>query len=112
METKNKKEPIVAALLNLFTLGGGYLYIGQKTKGIVFLAGELVSGSIACCLFFLPTGLPEMGMTYVGCFISVLPLLFAGLIALGTAWDGYNLAQRVNDGQTLGDWEFFSSTKK
>jgi len=30
---------------------------------------------------------------------------------IGTAWDGYSLTQRVNEGHTLGNWEFFFSRK-
>ena len=105
-EQRKQKEPALAALLNLLTGGGGYLYLGQMTKGMVVIACEILLVSIAACVAFLPTGLPEMGMAYFGCCLSLSPLFFGGIIALFTAWDGYRLAQRVNEGHTLGNWEF------
>lgn len=105
------KEPILTALLNLFTGGGGYLYIGQTNKGIALILLEFVFAAMSCCLFFLPTGLPEQGMTYVGFCLCGTPLFFAFLIALVAALDGYNLTKRVNEGQVLGPWEFTKSLK-
>ncbi len=111
-EQRRQKEPVLAALLNLLTGGVGYLYLGQMAKGVVIIACQILFGSMAACLAFLPTGLAEMGMTYAGCCLSLAPLFFAGLIALSTAWDGYRLAQRVNEGHTLGNWEFFLGRKQ
>ena len=105
-EQRKQKEPALAALLNFFTGGGGYLYLGQTAKGMAFIAGAVLAGAMAACLAFMPTGLPEVGMAYFGCCLSLSPLFFWGLIALCTAWDGYRLAQRVNEGHTLSDWEF------
>ena len=112
MTDQNKgKEPILTALLNLLTGGGGYLYIGQTNKGIALILLELVFAAISCCLFFLPTGLPEQGMTYMGLCMCGVPLFFTLLIAVATAFDGYRLTQSLNDGRELGPWEFTKARK-
>ncbi len=110
-EQRKQKEPALAAILNLLTGGVGYLYLGQTTKGMVVIACEIFLGSMAACLAFAPLGLPEMGMAYVGCCLSLTPLFFGGLIALFTAWDGYVLAQRINEGHSPGNWEFLAGRK-
>jgi hypothetical protein len=104
-----QKEPILAAVLNFFTGGGGYLYIGQMTKGIVFIAGAVVAGILTCVLGggFAMIGL---GMTLLGA-LACIPLFVWILIAVLAAWDGYSLTQHINNGRTLGDWEFFFSKK-
>jgi len=40
---KKKKSPILAAMLNLITLGGGYLYLGKrKTFGWIMLLATII----------------------------------------------------------------------
>jgi hypothetical protein len=109
MPERNKKEPILAAILNFITGGGGYLYIGQMTKGVVFIFAAVLCGVVTC---ILAGGMAAvgLGMTLVGA-LACLPLIIWFLIAIATAWDGFSLAQRVNEGHTLGNWEFFFSHK-
>jgi hypothetical protein len=109
MSEQKHKEPILAAFLNFLIGGGGYLYIGQMTKGAVFIAGAVLFGAMACCLGIVMAS-AGFGLTLFGA-LACIPLLFWGLIAIGTAWDGYSLIQRVNEGHTLGNWEFFFSRK-
>jgi hypothetical protein len=103
-ETQKEKEPILTAVLNLFTGGGGFIYIGQMAKGAVFIAGLILFIMLTCVLMIVMAG-SGMGMTLLGAF-SFCPLVLWILVDIGTAWDGYRLTQRVNAGQTLGKWEF------
>jgi hypothetical protein len=109
-EPKKEKEPIVTALLNFFTGGGGYIYIGQMAKGAVFIAGELVCIILVCALMG-GTAAIGLGWSLPGFCGTFFPLPFWWLIAAGAAWDGYRLTQRVNEGKTLGKWEFSVSGK-
>jgi hypothetical protein len=95
--------------LNFLIGGGGYLYIRQMTKGIVFIAVAVLFGAMACVLGGVMAAI-GLGMTLPGA-LACIPLFIWGLIAIGTAWDGYSLTQRLNEGQTLGNWEFFFSRK-
>ncbi len=108
-ESQKEKEPILTALLNLFTGGGGYLYIGQMAKGAVFIAGGLVFGLMVCCLMLV---LAQAGysMTLPG-LLAFCPLFFWFLIAVAAAWDGYRLTQRLNEGHALDKWEFTAARK-
>ena len=107
---QKQKEPIVTTLLNFFTGGGGYIYIGQTAKGAVFIAGEVVCILLVCVLM---GGTAAMGLAWSlpGFCGTALPLPFWWLIAAGTAWDGYRLTQRINEGHTLEKWEFTFSRK-
>ncbi len=108
-EPQKQKEPILTALLNFITGGGGYLYIGQMTKGAVFIAGAVLFCAMAACLGVVMAS-AGFGMTLFGA-LACIPIFIWGLIAIGTAWDGYSLTQRLNEGQPLGNWEFFFSKK-
>jgi hypothetical protein len=108
-EQRNEKEPIVTALLNLFTGGGGYLYIGQQAKGAVFIAGGLIFGLVTCCLMLVMAS-AGFGLTLFG-VLGCAPIPIWAIIAIAAAWDGYMLTQRVNEGHALGKWEFFVSRK-
>jgi len=108
-EQQKQKEPILTALLNFLCGGGGYIYIGQMTKGIVFIAAAIVFGLITCVLAG-GMAMVGLGFTFIGA-LACLPLLLWGVIAIAAAWDGYSLTQRVNEGKTLGNWEFFFSQK-
>ena len=76
----SSKRPVIALLLNLLLAGGGYLYIGQIEKGLVAI--------IATLILTLFCG--------VGIFIPIL-----------TCIDGFRLAQRLENGQNIEEWEFF-----
>jgi TM2 domain-containing membrane protein YozV len=106
---QKKKEPVLTAILNLFTGGGGYIYIGQMTKGIVFIAAAILTGILVC---LLAGGMAAIGfgLTPVGA-LACIPLPVWGIIALLAAWDGFSLTQRVNEGRTLGNWDFFFTKK-
>jgi hypothetical protein len=72
------KDPTLTLLLNLFTAGGGYLYIGQTNKGIVMIVVTLV----------------------LLCFgIGILIPIF-------TCIDGYLLAKELKDGEPINEWQF------
>jgi len=51
-----------------------------------------------------------LGMTLLGA-LACIPLFVWIVIAALAAWDGYSLTQHINNGRTLGDWEFFFSKK-
>ena len=107
---QNQKEPIVTTLLNFFTGGGGYIYIGQMAKGAVFIAGEVLVLILVCALMF---GSAAMGLAWSlpGACLTFFPLFFWWLIAAAAAWDGYRLTQKVNEGRTLEKWEFSLNRK-
>jgi len=105
-----EKEPVVTALLNFFTGGGGYLYIGQTAKGAVFIAGEVLC-ILLICLLMGGTAALGWGFTLQGACGTFLPLPFWWLITAGTAFDGYRLTQRLNEGYRLEKWEFTFSRK-
>jgi hypothetical protein len=107
---QKQKEPILTALLNFFTGGGGYIYIGQTAKGAVFIAGAVVTILMVCLLM---GGTAALGWAYTlqGACGTFFPIPFWWLIALAAAWDGYKLTQRINTGHELGKWEFTISRK-
>ena len=107
---QKQKEPILTALLNFFTGGGGYIYIGQTAKGAVFIAGAVVTILLVCLLM---GGTAALGWAYTlqGACGTFFPIPFWWLIALAAAWDGYRLTQRINAGHDLGKWEFTISWK-
>ncbi len=109
-DEKKKKEPILAAVLNFLTGGGGYLYIGQTTKGIVFIAGEVIVLMLICVLMFATSAM-GLGFSLPGACGTALPLPFWWLIAAGAAFDGFRLAQGINEGHVPGQWEFFWGRK-
>jgi hypothetical protein len=74
-------------------------------KGAVFIAGEVVVLILVCVLMF---GTAAIGLAWSlpGACGTFFPLFLWWLIAAGTAWDGYRLTQRLNEGHTLEKWEF------
>jgi hypothetical protein len=104
-DEQKQKEPILTALLNFFTGGGGYLYIGQTAKGAVFIAGALLVAILICVLMAVTA---SMGWAWSlpGACGTFLPVPFWVIITIGTAFDGYRLTQRLNEGHKLGKWEF------
>jgi hypothetical protein len=84
--TTPPKDPILVLILNLLVAGGvGYIIMGQKTKGIVFIVVWLV-GLIAC-------GVPS------------------GIVAILGAIDGYLQAQQLQQGHPVGQWTWFNDHK-
>lgn len=89
-EIENKGQVSVAAagLLNWLWAGAGYFVIGQQNKGFVFCGVTLL-----LVIFAILT-----------CGIGVIffvPYVIALII------DAVLLAQRVNRGETIKEWQFF-----
>lgn len=79
---------LAAGLLNWLWAGAGYFVIGQNTKAIVF------------CLITLVL----LGFTVITCGIGLVvmaPYVIALII------DAVLLAQRLNRGETIAEWQFF-----
>ncbi|HEV7919877.1 MAG TPA: hypothetical protein VGR02_03705 [Thermoanaerobaculia bacterium] len=78
--TQPPKDPILIMILNLLVAGGlGYIIMGQKTKGIVFIVVSVVTCGFAAII----------------------------LAPLG-AVDGYMQAQHLQAGYPVGQWTFFN----
>ena len=79
------KDPLAALLLNLLVLGGtGYLYIGQRAKGIVMI------------VIFFAVGYPT-------CFAASFAL------SILSAIDAYQQASQLAEGRAIGEWTFFAN---
>ncbi len=77
------KNPIVASLLSLFLLGGvGQLYLGQQKKGIILI-----------------------GVAILGMCITLG--LGTGIVMLIGAIDAYTLADKLQQGEAIGDMQWF-----
>ena len=75
----SNKSPFLAALLSYFLLGGaGQIYLGQWKKGLALMIST----------FFL-------SFVFVGILIPI--------IGIG---DAYGIAQKLNNGNSVGEWEF------
>ena len=77
-----KKNPWIAAILNLLLWGLGYLYNGKRIAlGVLLLIGDLI-------------------LNFATLYWSTLTLLSAFLpfllISIGLAYDGYKEAQEIN----------------
>ena len=78
MIQKPDANPVVIAVLNVLLFGGvGYLMIGQQKKGIISIVATVVL--IMCGIGFL------------------IPLI--------TAYDGYLLGQKLQNGEEIGENE-------
>jgi TM2 domain-containing membrane protein YozV len=74
------KDPIIAAVLSLLLLGGvGQIYLGQQKKGIILIVATVL---LAC-----------VGIGFL------VPLL--------GAYDAYVIGNKLKNGQSVGDMEFF-----
>lgn len=81
MITKPETNPIVAALLNFLLFGSvGYFYIGQSRKGVMTLVAFLVGSFCTCGL-----------LSFV--------------VAIASTVDVYGLAQKLAEGQSIGENE-------
>lgn len=76
------KNPTLAALLSCLVPGLGQLYNGQTTKGIVIILANIALGVI--------TG-----------GVSAVAILIVAII------DALKIAEKINRGATVGEWEFF-----
>lgn len=78
--TTPPKDPGLALLLSAVAGGGGYLYLGQTTKGVVIMIATIL---LTCTLG-------------IGVFIPII-----------AAIDAYQMAVRLKKGQAIGQWECF-----
>ncbi len=74
-----EKNPVLAAILSLVIVGVGQIYNGQIVKGIILLVVTVI-----------------FGLTGIGLIISFIIWVFA-------IYDAYNTAQRINNGEIVGD---------
>lgn len=81
-ENKQTKSRGLATVLSILIVGVGQMYLGQVVKGIVMLIGAMVIGAITGGLAALP-------------------------IWILSAIDAYRIATKINEGKTVGEWEFF-----
>jgi TM2 domain-containing membrane protein YozV/RNA polymerase subunit RPABC4/transcription elongation factor Spt4 len=75
------KSPGVAVILSCFFCGAGQIYLGQVTKGLVLL--------VSCFLLVYSAG----------------PFPLA--INIATMIDAYTIGKKLENGQPVGQWEFF-----
>ena len=82
MAGKKIKDPLIAALLNFFLIGLGYLYVGKR---VWFGIGLIVWNILFTGIVLLNPGLDS-------------PLIWLDSIALSFlfAWDGWKTAEEVN----------------
>lgn len=83
MATKN---PVVAAVLNFFTFGGGTLYVGKRmTVGLLATIGGLTAQTIEI----------KLSPAFDNSIPALWPFLLGGLVVLkiGLAIDGYREAK-------------------
>lgn len=88
IQPKGQVSVVAAGLLNWLWAGAGYFIIGQKTKGIV-------ACGVTLCLLIIAV---------ITCGIGII--LFVPYV-IATIIDAVLLAQRVNRGETIGEWQFF-----
>jgi rubredoxin len=81
------KKPVIVALLNLFLVVGGYIYIGQIAKSIFVMLASV----------FLIFSTSNPGEPLSGIVI---------LVPIFTFIDSYLLALKLKTGQTIKEWEF------
>ncbi|WP_188207466.1 zinc ribbon domain-containing protein [Alkalibacillus aidingensis] len=79
---REKKSVALAVILSLIIVGVGQIYLGQVLKGLVLLISSLLIG-------FVTVGL--------GAFVLWI------LVAI----DAYKIANKINEGRTVDEWEFF-----
>jgi len=75
------KDPVIALILSLLLAGGaGQIYLGQTTKGIVII--------VVTVLLYCAFGL--------GAILNIVGAI-----------DAYQLATKLKNGQSVGEWQFF-----
>jgi TM2 domain-containing membrane protein YozV len=74
------KDPIIAAVLSLLLFGGaGQIYLGQQKKGIILIVASIL---LYC-----------IGLGWI--------------VQLAGTYDAYVLANKLKEGKSVGDMEFF-----
>ena len=74
------KDPIIAAVLSVFLLGGvGQIWLGQQKKGIILI--------VACVVTYC------VGLGWI--------------VQLVGAYDAYVIGNKLKEGKSVGDMEFF-----
>ncbi len=74
------KDPIIAAVLSLLLFGGvGQLYLGQQKKGIILIVATILLSCIG-----------------IGVIVWIVGAI-----------DAYVIADRLKQGKSVGDMEFF-----
>jgi hypothetical protein len=83
-----KKNPLVAAVLNFFLFGGGYLYLGKHTR----LAWLLTLGGTAAQVVEI-----KVSPLVDNAIPALWPFLIGGLVVMkiGLAMDAYQEAQEA-----------------
>jgi TM2 domain-containing membrane protein YozV len=83
-----EKSPVIAGILNWLWSGVGNIYLGQKTKGVVFcvITSFLIILDIVTCS--------------LGAIIHV-PYMIIMII------DAVLLANRIGRGESIAEWKFF-----
>ena len=88
IENKGQVSVVAAGLLNWLWGGAGYFVIGQQTKGFVFCGITLL-----LVIFAIVT-----------CGLGIVLLVPYAIVVI---IDAVLLAQRVNRGETIKEWQFF-----
>ena len=74
-----QKSPGLALFLSCLLAGIGQMYNGQVAKGIVLLVIEVLFWGL-----------------FLGWVVSIVAMI-----------DAYKIAEKINQGRVVGDWEFF-----
>jgi hypothetical protein len=66
----HKKSPVLAAILNFFVWGLGYLYLGKRTNfGIILVIGEIIAAAAVFTEAF--GGINSLGLFVIGIAFAV-----------------------------------------
>lgn len=84
-------EPIIAALLSVVIPGLGQIIAGQTTKGIVVLIVSLFAFTVL----------------FVGGVIIIFPCCLIPFVPIVPALDAFLIAKKLQEGKSVGEWEFF-----
>lgn len=89
-EAGAKKNPFLAGFLSFLVVGIGQLYLGQTAKGVVLIVLDIV---------LIPVWIGTLGVGYsIFCIFGVI--------------DAYRQCTLLKEQKKIGDWTFFSQTKK
>ena len=79
------KNPVLGGVLGFINFGLGAFYNGQTGKGVLLLITTILFGGTVWYIS------PLLGLIFGAAF----------------AYDGYKISQRINNGETVGPWQFF-----
>ena len=89
MAKVKRKNPIIAAILNFFILGLGYLYSGKRTVlGIGFLTTSIILIMYMVAVALLPP-LPSSPYDNLYAMTGLLLLLYQLVVSTTLAYDAY-----------------------